>query len=133
MGSFITTFIVLSIVGAIDSAYLLWKHQQHQPLICPLDHDCSAVTESKWSRILLVRNEVLGTAFYVTLLLMVLATLLKPEVQLLPKLIPWITGTGLVFSLFLVYIQIYKIKDYCFYCLASAFITVLLFLNSFVL
>ncbi len=42
-------------------------------------------------------------------------------------------GIGLLFSTFLILIQLIKIKDYCFYCMVSALITLILFLNSLIL
>ncbi len=133
---FVTTFLVLSVLGVIDAGYLFWKHREHKPLVCPLDHDCSAVTESSWATMLGVRNETLGLLYYLTLFALVLALILAPDSAAAwnaPLLLRLGTGAGLLFSLFLVYLQKYVIKNYCFYCLISAGITFLLFLNSFAL
>ena len=136
---FTASFITLAIAGIADAGYLVWKHYSHKasPLVCPLDHDCSKVTESKWSTIFGVRNEVLGLLFYVFILIAGLLVFFMPWLVLvslpLPLLIKLAVGAGLVFSLFLIWVQIYKIKDYCFYCLLSALITLLLLVNSFFL
>lgn len=132
--AYLASFLALAIGGIITSGYLVWQHyhRQQQPLVCPLNHDCSIVTESKWSHIFYVRNEVLGLLFYVGMVLA--GIILSFNAAFLPVL--WIrlgTGFGVLFSLFLVYIQAKIIKDYCFYCLISALLTVLLFLNSFFL
>lgn len=136
---FIASFITLAIAGIADAGYLVWKHYSHkaEPLVCPLDHDCSKVTESRWSTLFWVRNEVLGLLFYVSMLVAGLITFLRPEFSLLSfpllLLIKIAAGGGLLFSLFLIWVQIYKIKDYCFYCMLSALINVLLLVNSFFL
>lgn len=136
---FTASFITLAIVGIADAGYLVWKHYRHKasPLVCPLDHDCSKVTESRWSHIFGVRNEVLGLLFYISMLAAGLLTFLKPEFSPLSfpllLLMKIAAGGGLVFSLFLIWVQIYKIKDYCFYCILSALITLLLLVNSFFL
>ena len=133
------SFITLAIAGIADAGYLVWKHYHNssKPLVCPLDHDCSKVTESKWSTIFWVRNEVLGLLFYVSMLIAGLASFFMPGLILvsvpLILLIKLAAGAGLVFSLFLIWVQIYKIKDYCFYCMLSALITLLLLVNSFFL
>ncbi|MBS3086216.1 hypothetical protein J4422_00770 [Candidatus Pacearchaeota archaeon] len=44
-----------------------------------------------------------------------------------------ISGLSFVFSVFLVYIQIKKIKNFCIYCLASALITIFIFVNVLLL
>ena len=147
---FITTFILLCVLGIFDAGYLVWKHRKnsHSPLVCPLNHDCSKVTESKWSKILGIRNEVLGALFYCFLLVWMLAFLFfHPPSAVgtmweLPMLILFgffplslilITALGSFFSLLLIYIQFKIIKDYCFYCIVSAIITLLLFVNSLAL
>jgi len=126
--------MVLSVAGVINAGYLIWKHQQKKPMVCPLDHDCSKVTEGKWSRIFFVRNEVLGTLFFVSMFLASLSLIIFPNFnQNLFLFILIATSGGLLFSLALILIQIYLIKDYCFYCLISAGITLLLFFNSILL
>ena len=132
MSAAIASFITLALAGIVDAGYLVWKHYSHkaEPLVCPLDHDCSKVTESKWSTIFLVRNEVLGLLFYVAMLVAGLAVFFMPEFSWLKLLIKFAVGGGLLFSLFLIWVHIYKITDYCFYCMISALITLLLFVNS---
>ena len=61
---FVASFLVLAFVGFLNAGYLLWKHYRNQPLVCPLTHDCSKVTESPFAQLLPIRNEVLGTVFY---------------------------------------------------------------------
>ncbi|MDO8511593.1 MAG: vitamin K epoxide reductase family protein [Nanoarchaeota archaeon] len=134
---FTASFITLAIAGIADAGYLVWKHYRHNagPLVCPLDHDCSKVTESRWSTIFWVRNEVLGLLFYISMLAAGLMVFFMPGLALvslpLTSLIKVAAGAGLLFSLFLLWVQLYKIKDYCFYCMLSALINLLLFVNSF--
>ncbi len=128
---FTASFIVLSVLGLIDSGYLYWKHKTEQPLICPVNHDCSKVTESRWSRIFIVRTEILGMLYYGFLLGSALAaTFFYPWMF---KIILFATTAGLLFSIFFMYLQKYVIKEYCFYCILSAIISLLLFLNSILL
>lgn len=133
---FLASFLALSVGGIITSGYLVWKHyqKQKQPLVCPMNHDCSVVTESKWSHLFYVRNEVLGLLFYVSMLGVGLGmAFLNEYVGLLGLIIKISTAFGVLFSLFLIFIQIKVIKDYCFYCLISTVITILLFINGLVI
>ena len=128
---FVTTFILLSILGVIDAGYLFHSHRKEKPLICPLDHPCDVVTESKWARMLGVRNETLGLLYYVVLFVGIVWAVMAPAASpLLFKLLFFAALGGFLFSLFLVYLQIVVIKNYCFYCMISAGISFLLFLNS---
>ena len=130
----ISFFIVLSIMGIFNSSYLIWAHHKKKPLVCPLDHDCSVVTESRWSSVFFVRNEILGLLFFAVLLAGILASIFisSLDAQIFLMLLA-MASSGLLFSIFLVFIQFYAIKDYCFYCIASALITLLIFLNSLLL
>ncbi len=136
---FTASFITLAITGIADAGYLVWKHYSHntEPLICPMDHDCSKVTESKWSTLFWVRNEVLGLLFYISMLVAGLVVFFLPGLVLvslpLILLIKLAAGASLLFSLFLIWVQLYKIKDYCFYCMLSALINLLLLVNGFFL
>jgi len=131
MAQFTATFIVLSVLGLVDTVYLVYQHYKKKPLVCPLDHDCSVVTESKWNKIFFVRNDIIGLLFYLTVLIAILIQIFSPD--LIPNLLLLITiatAFGLLTSIFLVYIQLKVIKDYCFYCMISAVINLLLFVNS---
>lgn len=124
------TFIVLSIAGIVDSGYLVYAHYEKKPLVCPLDHDCSRVTESRWSHMFGIRNEFLGLVFFVGTLLFALGEIALPTfVRPFYALVVLGIGAGLIFSIVLLFIQIFAIRDYCFYCIISAFITLLLFVN----
>lgn len=131
--SLFVSFVVLAFGGMINSGYLVWKHHQKQPLVCPLNHDCSVVTESKWSHIFYFRNETLGFLFFLSMLVAAFATLFVPSLTILPTLILLGMTGALLFSTLLVGLQFLVIKDYCFYCLISAIVTALLFLNGLAL
>lgn len=133
---FIATFLVLAVAGAIDAGYLVYKHNQkkRKPLICPLNHDCSRVTESKWASVFRVRNEILGLVFYILVLGGIAASLYFSAYALyIYFLLTLFSGGALLFSLFLVAVQIWEIKDYCFYCIISASINLFIFLNALTL
>ncbi|OGH13830.1 MAG: hypothetical protein A2860_02320 [Candidatus Levybacteria bacterium RIFCSPHIGHO2_01_FULL_37_33] len=126
--------MALSIGGIIDTSYLLYQHYKKRPLICPMDHDCSVVTESKWSKVFFVRNEILGWSFYLLMLIFIILSVILPNFSSKIYLFLFLSSfVGVIFSAFLVYMQIYKIRDYCFYCLISSFLTLLIFINSILL
>ncbi len=132
----VTTFFVLASLGAINAGYLTYKHHQgrNKPLVCPLNHDCSVVTESRWSHFLGIRNEVLGLLFFLGIVAAMLATLFvpvwTPTIHLLLRIG---TAGGALFSVLLIGIQAFKIKNYCFYCIISAILSTLVCVNAFYL
>ena len=136
MAEFIASLIVLALLGIIDSSYLTWTHFRKKPLVCPIA-GCEAVVESKWSRIFFVRNEILGLMYYAAVLvasillfqgLNTIGTALNIKTILITM-----SSISLLFSAFLVYVQARIIRSYCFYCLISAFINLLIFLNMLLL
>ncbi len=132
---FTATFIVLSLAGLINAGYLTYKRYfEKKPLVCPIGHDCNAVVESRWGNIFGIHNSVLGVFFYGGTLIGGLVLVLTPDLIFNLTFYIFIgAAIGLVFSIFLTLLQKYVIKDYCFYCLISALISLLLFINSLVL
>ena len=132
---FIASLIVLALLGIIDSAYLAWTHFKTKPLVCPID-GCEAVVESKWSRIFFVRNEILGLVFYLIIFIGAVSLVQEVQIEFIFNIKVWlviISAIGLLFSAFLVYVQARIIKSYCLYCLISALLTLLIFLNTLLL
>jgi len=129
---FITTLIVLGLLGFLDTAYLVWKGKKKKSLVCPIGQDCNQVLESKWNKIFFVKNDVLGLLFYIGIIVGAVLLLLEFNEKVKMVLI-FASGIGVLFSGFLVFIQVKVIKNYCFYCLISAFISVLIFLNLLLL
>ena len=133
---FVASLIVLSIIGIGVAGFLTWQHfnRKKQPLLCPINHDCSKVTESKWSTVFGVRNEQLGLLFFSATLISAILTLVVTQfTQLLYLLNLVASALSVPAVFFLIYIQFAKIKDYCFYCLTSSLIIFLVFLNNLVL
>ena len=129
--TFIVTLLVLTIGGIVDAGYLYYHHRkENNSLVCPLDHDCSVVTESRYAQTFGIRNEILGLLYYSGLLIFVLAWLIFGLD--LPVTLIILVGAiaSLLFSLYLSAMQLLVIRDYCFYCLISAGISVLMFINS---
>ena len=124
----VISFAVLSFLGLVDSAYLIFKRYKKEPLVCPITHNCDIVTESKWSKIFRVHNDILGAIFYLTMMVGVILFLSYPSIKIYLSIS---SGLALLFSIFLMFIQTYKIKNFCFYCILSAIINFLIFINSF--
>ena len=124
---FVASLIVLAILGIFDSGYLIKKRVKKQPLSCPIDGSCEKVVESEWNAIFFIKNDFLGLFYYALILFLVLYLFFISEKLLFITKI--VSGASLLFSLFLVFIQAKIIKEYCFYCLISALINLLIFVN----
>ncbi len=139
---FIVTFILLGILGIFVSGYLIKGRIKKKSAVCPIGDEgsCEKVLESKWNSILGIKNDLIGFIFYWIIIGFGLALYFISNYQnlfityeKLIVLIKLITGIGFLFSMILTFIQIRIIKEYCFYCLISSGINLLIFINMFAL
>lgn len=126
--SIFVSLVVATLFGLTDALYLAWKHGKKEKLHCPIGgNGCNIVTESKWNSFFGIRTEFLGIIYYLIIFLM-LYLLWNQNIE--KYYLVLISFIALGFSAFLVYVQKYIIKEYCFYCLISAFINLLIFVFS---
>jgi len=118
--------IALSLVGFIDSAFLLAKRVSGAPIPCFITSGCDAVSKSPYSVMFGVPLSALGMIFY--LMIGFLALLYMDTKNLLVgKLIFVATTLGFLSSAHFIYIQKFKIGAFCIYCILSAVISTALF------
>ena len=128
---FIVSLIILALLGIFISGFLIKNRLKRKSVICPIDGGCDEVLKSKWNAVFFIKNDILGLFYYILILFLALYLFFVSEKLLfLTKII---SGASLLFSLFLVFIQAKIIKEYCFYCLISALINLLIFINEFAL
>lgn len=124
------SILVLSLAGIFIAGYLVYKHAKKQPLVCPIGDSCTQVTESRWSETFGIRNDTMGLAFYIAVFLSGIALFLSPSFNaLFFTYFPYIEGAAVLFSAYLIYIQGFIIKNWCFWCMASAIINLMLLLT----
>ena len=131
--------LVVSVVGLINAAYLAYeKYSPAQFVTCPLSSqsslvNCSAVAQSSYSEIYNIPVAFLGLAYYIFLTILFIFAFKKGDpFWLLPTLF-FSTLLGFVFSVWLVYVQVFLIGAICTFCLFSFFLSFLLFVNDLVL
>ena len=119
------SLLLLAFLGFLDSAYLLIKKLKNEKLVCFIGNDCEKVVKSKYGSLLGFPNEVLGVLFYLgvvgAILLMAQgsAVLLGFSILILVRSAAVLALFG---SLYLLYVQAFKLKMWCEYCIASALI-----------
>ncbi len=130
---FIASLIVLALTGIVDSGYLYFHHLKKKPLFCPINgRGCNAVIESEYNKMFGIKNEILGILYY---LFVIIASFLLfyQQSKFVLYLLVIISALALCASAYLAYIQKYIIRQYCFYCLISALINLLLFAGALLL
>jgi protein-disulfide isomerase len=119
-----TLFLLLSLLGLFDSLYLLWVYASPwRPLAC-LGSGCDAVRISSFSKLAGQPVPLYGVVGYSLLALLILAEALVPA--RLARGIHWalgsITGAGLLFSIYLTYVEAFVIRAWCFWCVISTLV-----------
>tara|TARA_A100001035_G_scaffold158003_1_gene124983 strand:+ start:186 stop:1121 length:936 start_codon:yes stop_codon:yes gene_type:complete len=136
---------IFSTVGIVDTgAITLKKWGLFSSLSCPgITNGCETVLNSPWGT--LFKNEQieipLSLAGFLTYLLILIfavflsTNLISPK-EKLSKFAWWliflISCASTVFSFLLIYIMIFKIKEYCFFCILSAILSLSIFIISMI-
>ena len=117
VGLFIATYLTLHNLGIIGT------------LTCTVG-SCETVQTSKWARFLGMPVAMWGAGFYLSMLVLALLgeSASFAEARWIPALMLAFSGIGVLFSAWLTWLELYVIHAICMYCVASAVITVLLFL-----
>ncbi len=125
------TSIILAILGLLDSIYLVWVKFTGNYAICGPIGNCESVNSSQYSEIFGVPIALLGAGAY---LVMVVLLLLEPRgsfwAESGPIIVFGLSLIGVLYSIYLTYIEIAILKAICPYCVISAIILVALLIIS---
>jgi len=121
MTSFALLF-TLSAVGVSETVYLIRKRVLSEKPICPIGEGCAAVLSSKYNRLFIVPNDVLGLLFYIAASFITAFLVIGvPPLTFWSLIIKLSVAFGALLSLFFTYLQWRVIRAWCFWCLMSAF------------
>jgi len=122
--------LLLAVAGIAVAAYLTDAHyNEHLVLACPDTGtiNCAAVTTSPESKVFGIPVALLGLLYFVSIpVLLVPAAWRSPSV-LIRRGRMLASGVGVLFILWLIYAELFRIEAICLYCTAVHVITVLLF------
>lgn len=123
--------MMLALLGIGVSAYLLFEHFV-APIVCFTGSGCQTVDNSVYSEIFGVPLSAIGLASHVGILALQLASLrTNPPVASYCQLAVFgIAQAGVVFAVYLTYLEFYVIHALCSWCLTSAVIGLLTWLLS---
>ncbi|MFI5260719.1 MAG: vitamin K epoxide reductase family protein [Candidatus Paceibacteria bacterium] len=126
--------LVLAFAGLSDSAYLTQHEISGTPLLCNIQNlsGCNVVAASPFSHLFGIPLAEFGLLFYGILFVLAALELVFFD-QLLRRIMQTVSALGLLASIYFTSEQIFFIGAFCIYCLASALITLLVFvLASFI-
>ena len=120
-----TTFALLftlAAIGVSETVYLIRTRIASEKPICPLGGGCATVLSSKYNKIFIIPNDVLGLLTYV--IIAFIAAFLVIEVPPMPLwsiIIKILVSIASLVSFIFTYLQWRVIRAWCFWCLMSAF------------
>jgi uncharacterized membrane protein len=119
----------VALAGLFVALYLtLYKLGYIGTLVCAVG-SCEVVQTSKWATLLGYPVAAWGVAFYVAVLAVTLAGL-RPSLvdsRRVSLLLVAMTATGVLFSLWLTYLELFVIDAICQWCVVSAVLATILF------
>lgn len=121
--------IFAAFIGVILTIYIYHKKRSHETLVCPLKGHCETVINSKFSRFLGIPVELLGLFYYSAISLAYGIFLVVPltATPLLTVAAFVASCLAFLFSAYLVFIQIFYIRQLCTWCLFSASLCTVIF------
>lgn len=121
MTAFALLFI-LSALGISETVYLIQKRVASEKPFCPLNESCTVVLTSKYSKMFIIPNDILGLLFYIVISFITAFLVIGVEpIIWWDKIARILIISGTLLSIYFIYLQWRIIKAWCFWCLMSAF------------
>lgn len=119
--------IVLAVVGLLDSFYLTWIKLANQYAICGPIGDCESVNSSPYAEIAGIPIALFGAGAY----LMILVFLILEQrngfwSEFSTIFVFGLSLVGVLYSIYLTYLELFVIRAICPYCVLSAVVLVVL-------
>lgn len=117
------SILILASIGALITLYISIAHLMKKNVVCPINtKHCNLVLNSKYSRTLGVKNEIIGFAYYAAIILVSILFQTQTNIAVLKM----ISAIAALYSIYLFSIQITKIKKYCSWCITTALINIVI-------
>jgi len=121
--------IILSLIGAVDSAYLAWLKITGSVAACSNVGDCNAVNSSRYAEISGIPIAFLGLLGYLAILGLTVFEVRFPNwKEGLHLAFFGFTLAGTLYSIYLTYVEVAILRAICPYCVISAVAMIGLFI-----
>lgn len=129
MKTLFSIFFGAGLLGLLNAAYLTYTHYGPIPLKCTILSGCDVVAGSPYAQLFGIPLPVLGLLYYSVALILFGIYRKIGSVRMAVALVLF-TGSGLLFSLYLLYLELFVIHALCIYCLVSLVVSIILFVIS---
>ncbi len=126
----LVNFFAIAALGFAFSYHIYLKQGSVKPLVCLFGSNCDAVIGSKWGVRCGLRNEVWAMLFYVIVIIALLAAYIIPSIAPYAVILVMVlSAIALLYSFYLLGIQMFVLKQSCSYCLISTLVVVVFSIN----
>lgn len=126
--------LALSLVGLLDSIYLLWEYTSSaSPMVC-MGGGCDAVRASSYAHFAGLPVPVFGVVMYAFLALLIFLHPLLPAstTRMAESAIVLISGAGVIVSAYLTGLEAFVLHSWCMWCVLSALTVTAIFILALV-
>lgn len=116
-----------SILGLVISAFLAYEYLLPTPIICPITgNGCELVRNSEYSAILGISIPYIGVLFYTALA--IVSIWLSQNFNKLINNLRFLSALfAVIFGIYLTYLEAFVIHAYCFWCVCSFIVSIIIF------
>ena len=124
-----TILIIAGTIGFLISAYILYSKKTNTPLICPSSQGCNDVVNSKYGKLFGFENTYIGILFYLIVIAYGTADRNIFKEDVVYHSLVGASILSVLFSLYLTSVQAFVLKKWCYYCLASTLVSILILIT----
>ena len=126
--------LISSFFGFLVARHIYTNKSKNKTLICPLKASCEPVIHSKYSLFLGIDLALWGMFYYAFVFLGYLILLaFNLNIDFFKFILFFLSLYAFLFSLYLTFIQIAKLRKFCSWCLISAFLSIIIFYSGFII
>lgn len=116
------SLVLLGAAGLGIAGYIRARKKAHRHIACPMHGRCDQVVTSRYSRFLGIPVELLGIGYYGAIVLSYLgfAVLDQTPASGFVFTVIVLSTAAFLFSIYLTAIQVFTLRQFCTWCLASA-------------
>ncbi len=127
------SFITFAAAGGLGVAcYIYTTKRSYAKLVCPVGSDCNVVITSRYAKFLGVPLEYWGMFYYSIVVIAYAILIFSPRLLSAPLLsgLMALTAAAFLFSLYLLFVQAFLLRQWCIWCLLSAMLSIAIFIVS---
>ena len=121
--------VIPGLIGFFISSYILYSKKTSTPLICPAKQGCNEVVNSKYGKMFGFENTYIGIVFYLVIIMYGASEFFNRNLFKQDIIYHSLVGASILsvlFSIYLTFVQAFVLKKWCYYCLASALMSILI-------